>query len=95
MLTLARSRLLFIAAAELAAVIMGVGAAFAINLPSAPPASASQNCTHYSPAYFVGDPASQPHLCYAYEYLATSGWKTSSWAARDSNVLSFRDIAQN
>jgi hypothetical protein len=90
--------LLFIVAAELAAVIVGVGAAFAAaNRPSPPPASATHRCTHYSPPYFVGDTASQPQLCYAfnYDYVGNGWFDTDSVAARDDNYISFQYFAHD
>ena len=90
MLAWTRRRVFFIAVANFAAIVVGVGAAFATDARlNAPPASATHVCTHYTPIYFIGDTASQPHYCFAHRYIGPQGYMTDSWAPRDRNSISY------
>jgi hypothetical protein len=88
-LTRTKKFLLLIAAANLAAVLVGVGVAGALDSRGVANASASGHCTHYTPPYFTGDPSTQPQLCYQYTSVSPTIYRTSSVAVRTSNIESY------
>ena len=85
--------LLSVLAVNVASAVVGAGTAATVASPSIPPASATHRCTHYTPDYFTGDTASQPHLCYAYKNVQAAEIHTDGIAIRDQNSVSYRDGA--
>ena len=93
MLASRRRRRLYIATTQLAAVLIGVTGAFAaVDRLDASPASASHNCTHYSPPYYTG-PSTAYSACYAHQNLPPTTFMTDALAIRDGNAVNFRDGA--
>jgi hypothetical protein len=77
------------AAANIVAVVIGVGTATAIRSQNLATASASPTCTHYTNPYFTGDPNTQPQLCYQFASNPAADFYTTGVAIRTSNKISF------
>jgi hypothetical protein len=88
-----KKSLVFVVAANIAAVMVGVAAAATLNW-RVPAASASNTCTHYTYQYFTGNPATQPQYCYAYQNTVFGFQEhTNGIAIRDSNIFSSQTYA--
>jgi hypothetical protein len=89
-------RILLTATAQIAAAVLGVGAAFAAATASTSQASASHQCTHYTPVYQTADPASQPQLCYEFRWIQSNSYVTQGGATpRNSNMISFNGYSRS